>query len=293
MRIALIVFQKPTANSQDISSNEDFELLNFLNGKGLDVSPEIWHDHSIDWKNYDVIILKSPWDYHEKIKEFTQWINKMDEYGIKFFNPVETIKWNFDKHYFKEIENENFQIVKSIFLEQNTVVDNFDEYFHQFKINKLIVKPCISASAWNTFVITKDNSKDYPQTINELLKEDSFIIQPFIEEILAGEWSFIYFNQKYSHSLLKIPKKGDFRVQHIHGGSIRFEEAPAYLIQSADKIVRYFAQNTLYARVDGVEKDNDFHLMELELIEPFLFLNRETNSFENYYHALMNLLKKL
>ncbi len=125
--------------------------------------------------------------------------------------------------------------------------------------------------------------------IGLLLEEQDYMVQPFVEEIKGGEWSFLFFNDTYSHCVLKIPKQGDFRVQHQHGGSISYPEPNPLHIEQAQAYVKGLPQRTLYARVDGVIVNSSFVLMELELIEPYLFLRAENNSFENYYDALLEL----
>jgi glutathione synthase/RimK-type ligase-like ATP-grasp enzyme len=115
--------------------------------------------------------------------------------------------------------------------------------------------------------------------------------QPFLPQIQEeGEWSFVFFNGKFSHSLLKKAKPGDFRVQHYLGGTIHSAQAPAHLLKEATAYAEAFAKSCLYVRVDGLEVDKHFMLMELELIEPFLFLFTHPQGYENYYTGLMQLL---
>ena len=111
--------------------------------------------------------------------------------------------------------------------------------------------------------------------------------QPFIPEIeQVGEYSLIFFNEKLSHAVLKTPAAADFRVQHYYGGTIQTIEPSETLLAAAQALVDRFAKNTLYARVDGVEIDGVFHLMELELIEPYLFLGLSDTAIPNYKAAL-------
>jgi glutathione synthase/RimK-type ligase-like ATP-grasp enzyme len=174
-------------------------------------------------------------------------------------------------------------------LEKGSSLD-IEQYFEEFKTKKIIIKPCISAGADNTFKIDFEKKNNFIPQINDLLKNESIIIQPFIEEIYQGEYSFIFFNSKFSHSLLKIPKKDDFRVQHFFGGTIKPIEPELIYIKQANKYVEMFAKGTLYARVDGIIKKDEFHLMELELIEPYLYLDTSIQAYENYYKALMELI---
>ncbi len=116
--------------------------------------------------------------------------------------------------------------------------------------------------------------------------------QPFMPEIADGEWSYLFFNGKFSHSLLKKPAEGDFRVQHYHGGTISKVAASPEQIKSAGLYVEKFATDTLYARVDGIHRNGELYLMELELIEPYLFLNTAPEAFHNYYVALIEIIRK-
>ena len=77
--------------------------MNFLKEKGLDISLVIWNDNNINWTDYDVVIIKSPWDYHEHVTEFSDWLDSLHKLQIKVLNPVDTIKWNSNKHYLKDI----------------------------------------------------------------------------------------------------------------------------------------------------------------------------------------------
>jgi Rad3-related DNA helicase len=108
-----------------------------------------------------------------------------------------------------------------------------------------------------------------------------------VEEVAkTGEYSYIFFNREFSHAVLKSPKKGEFRVQHFFGGSIHTVIPTPGQLEYMQKLVDTFANETLYARVDGVWKEGVFYLMELELIEPYLFLFTSDKAMENYRKAL-------
>ncbi len=266
--------------------DEDVTLLNFLSDKGLSVERVVWNDPMVDWKNYDLAIIKSPWDYHEYINEFKQWLDQLKALGVKLLNPYERVRWNMDKHYLKEIADSGLPVIGSVFLEKEDRLD-FVTLASHFNTDKLIIKPCISAGAKNTYMLTKENLSAHQEQINQLLQEEAFVVQPFMQEIHDGEWSFLFFNGNYSHSLLKVPKDGDFRVQHYHGGSINAQEGVSEHILSAETYVKQYAAGCLYARVDGLIVGGQLNLMELELIEPYLFLGTHPEALENYYQALL------
>ncbi|KQM67131.1 hypothetical protein ASE74_06600 [Pedobacter sp. Leaf216] len=290
MKIALVTYLDKGAYDTTTVESEDDKLLDFLTAKGLKIEKVIWNDQNINWENYSLAILKSPWDYFDLIDDFYNWLTLLETKNIKLLNPIEVVRWNSDKKYLKEIEAAGLKITPSYFIQRKENID-LSHSFAQFDTNKLIVKPCISGGAKNTFKVTAENVEEINVQLNQLLEAEDFIVQPFLPEILEnGEWSFIFFNGVYSHSLIKQAKAGDFRVQPAHGGSVHPQKPKAELIAKAQQYVTSFAKNCLYARVDGTIVNGEFLLMELELIEPFLFLNTEPENYERYYKALQELM---
>ncbi|REC43455.1 ATP-grasp domain-containing protein [Chryseobacterium pennipullorum] len=284
MKITIVGYKKEERLSQGVANDEDTELIQFLLNKGLDVVATIWNDDEVDWSSFDVAVIKSPWDYHNHLPEFLDWLDNLEKLGIKVLNPIEMIRWNSDKHYLKDVAENGLPVIASDYLEKGSSFHQ--HFFDKLGTDKLVVKPCVSAGAQNTLTISKDNFNECSGEIDQLLKEQAYIVQPFVEEIKNGEWSFLFFNGKYSHCALKTPKQGDFRVQHYHGGSISYPTPEPLHIEQAGAYLKKLPQAILYARVDGVVINNLFQLMELELIEPYLFFNGDVKLLENYYQAL-------
>ncbi|WP_029279733.1 ATP-grasp domain-containing protein [Pedobacter borealis] len=290
MNIALVTYLDKGAYDTTTVESEDDKLLNFLQKKGLHIEKVIWNDERIKWEDYSLAILKSPWDYFDLIEDFYSWLDQLEAKKVKLLNPIEVVRWNANKQYLQEIEAAGLKITPSFFV-QNKESVNLEHFFEKFNTNKLIVKPCVSGGAKNTFKVTADNVNEVNQKLNLLIQDEDFIIQPFLPEILEnGEWSFVFFNGAYSHSLIKQAKPGDFRVQPAHGGSVHPQKPSEELIAKAQQYVTLFAKDCLYARVDGTFVNGEFLLMELELIEPFLFLNTEPQNYERYYKALKELI---
>lgn len=290
MNIAFITYLDKGAYASPTAENEDDTLLNFLKEKGISIEKVIWNDKNVRWENYNLAILKSPWDYFDLIEDFYTWLAMLQSKNVKLLNPIETVKWNADKHYLHDIAQAGLKVAQSIFIHKGETI-NLKSYFDVFNADQFIIKPCVSGGSKNTFKVDLANAEEINQTLKILLAEEDFIVQPFINEIeTEGEWSFLFFGGKFSHCLLKKAKNGDFRVQHYLGGTIHPQNPPQHLLQSAQQYVNEFAKDCLYARVDGTVENNNFVLMELELIEPFLFLNTNKNSYENYYKALQTFL---
>lgn len=290
MKIAYVGYKAQEKLTQGVSNDEDSELLFFLQQKGLQIDFVVWNDDTINWGNYNLILIKSPWDYHEKISLFYSWLENIKSLGVIMLNPIDIIKWNSNKRYLDDIFKAGLPVIPSIYLGKGAQISTDNSLFKQLGTDKIVVKPCISAGAKNTIVLDEVSIVQQSDAINILLSEEEYILQPFIKEISNGEWSFVFFNGQYSHSTLKVPKHGDFRVQHHHGGSIFYPDPNSKHIQQAEEYVHKFASGTLYARVDGIVIDHTLFLMEIELIEPYLFLNSERERLERYYQALISLI---
>ncbi|QNR83161.1 hypothetical protein H9N25_14440 [Pedobacter riviphilus] len=290
MNIALITYLDKGAYDTTTVESEDDKLLYFLKDKGLNIEKIIWNDTNIKWEDYSLAILKSPWDYFDLIEEFYAWLDLLEAKKVRLLNPIDVVRWNSNKKYLQEIETAGLKIIPSAFINKQEDV-TFKHFFEKFNTNKLIVKPCVSGGAKNTFKVTAENVEEVNQKLDKLIQEEDFIVQPFLPEILdSGEWSFIFFNGVYSHSLIKQAKPGDFRVQPAHGGTVHPHKPNEELVATAQQYVTLFAKDCLYARVDGTIVNGNFLLMELELIEPFLFLNTEPENYIRYYKALKELM---
>ncbi len=271
--------------------DEESLLLDFLREKGLDIKRCIWNDTAVDWKQYDLVILKSPWDYHELINDFKCWLDMLQQLGVRLLNPVATIRWNSDKHYLADIAAAGLKVIPSVFFDKGSKPE-LSPVFKQLGVDTVIVKPCISAGAKNVMQITLAGLDSSQTAVHKLLEEERYFVQPFMPEIFNGEWALMFFNGRYSHCVLKMPRGDDFRVQHYHGGSVRAATPHPAHIASAAEYVAQFAAGSLYARVDGIICNGDYHLMELELIEPFLYLDTDAGAHERFYEAVVEHLAR-
>jgi hypothetical protein len=254
----------------------------------IDAEPVIWDDKDVQWNKYDNIIVRTPWDYYNKIDNFYSWLDIIDETGIPMDNNSTIIKWNLHKYYLRDLAEKGVLIVPTVFLNKETEHDL--EYIIKDKgWEKAIIKPAISAAAYETHIISEENIRFGQDKLNELLKSGDMLVQLYFENIVTdGEWSFIYFKGKYSHAIRKLPKDGDFRVQKWWGGNYYYGEPDNSIKSQADKIISIEGKDLLYARVDGIVYDSKLHLMELELTEPELFLEHSKEAKENFIQAIIN-----
>ncbi|MFT3946843.1 MAG: hypothetical protein QM763_07705 [Agriterribacter sp.] len=292
MRIAYITYSGDVKYSSANGFNEVEDLLPYLRNKGIDITAEIWDDPKVNWNKYEVALLKTPWDYHQKYEQFKHWLNNIQSLGIKLLNDFNIVRWNMDKHYLAAIAQAGFNIIPTIFLNKGWSGELLS-LFQQLQTTALIVKPCVSGGSKNTMVLNNNFTSAQESTVLTLLSGSDFMVQPLMHEVQDGEWSFIFFNGIYSHTIIKKPKAGDFRVQQIYGGSIIPVQPAQTEIEHAASYINHFAKNAFYARVDGLMVNGKFMLMELELIEPFLYLSYSEGAVERYYSALNKQLEVL
>lgn len=256
-------------------TDQEQKVIHQLALKGIKAIPTIWDDAQVDWTKFEAIIIRTIWDYYEKPESFLAWLAELKNQSVKVFNPISVIEWNLHKFYLKDIAQQGFPIIPTYFLEKKQFW-NLQSLFTHFQTEMLIIKPAISAGAFHTYKISLEEKGNYEQKIRDLNQQYDLLVQPFLPEIqIQGEWSLLFFNGKYSHAVLKTPQSGDFRVQEEHGGASTFYEPTPETLKLAQSLVNTYAADLLFARVDGVEIQGRFHLMELELIEPELFIHSE------------------
>jgi len=288
-KIAFICFDNYDIylNSRD---HEDHILADRLREAGLDITVTTWKDPSIRWGDFDYILLKSPWDYFEMEEAFRQWLDRVEAGQVPLINPVEVIRWNMDKHYLKDIRDAGFSLPETVFIEKNETVD-LAPFFEAWDTPAIIIKPTVSGGAHLTYKADRQQFSSIQEQVNELLREKAFLIQNYIPEInTTGEWSLIFIGGQYSHAVNKKPASEDYRVQSHHGGKAVLAEPETFVREEAGRLVRMFGKGCLYARVDGVVSGGKFLLMELELLEPLLFMRENPDSFNLYTRQLKQLI---
>jgi len=271
---------------------EDHLLQTSLENIGLKVCKKDWADSKFDWNNTKAAIFRTTWDYFERFDEFFSWIEKT-KHKTMFINPIELINWNIDKHYLKDLFHNGINIPNTIFIEKDDQT-NLLTLFKKTKWNQAVIKPAVSGAARHTYRISEDNYKDYEDIFQQLIKKECMLFQEFMNNIvLDGEISLIMIRGKYTHAVKKIAKKGDFRVQDDHGGTVEHHNATNEEILFAEKCIEKSPYLPLYARVDIVYDNNDKPcLSELELIEPELWFRNNSESAQILAEEILNVLTK-
>ncbi|MEM6805573.1 MAG: hypothetical protein AAF696_29520 [Bacteroidota bacterium] len=270
-------------------TSSDQLVADYLERKEISCEPVVWNDPAINWDQFDLLLVRSVWDYHLLFEEWVAFLQKLMEHKRKVLNPIDVLLWNSDKRYLQEILGDQKQVPFQIF-EQGSEID-LKALMSTASWEKLVVKPTVSASGFKTWSCHISEATAKQEEFELLLKERDLIVQEFAPEVVEqGEWSLVFFDKVFSHAVLKRVKVGEFRVQSDYGGTSEKGEAPSSAIQTAQDILDGIPSPICYARVDGIMRDGAFYLMELELIEPELFVDQVRGSEKAFGAAILKAL---
>jgi len=258
-------------------SASDSHLINPLKDVGIEGVPIPWDSPKAEWRDYETLVIRSTWNYQHKLDEFLKWIQEVDREGINLHNPCAAIKWTYDKKYLHELKDSGVNLIPTEYVAQGS--ETFvSEIMEKNKWSDIVVKPSVGASAHGIKHLSDPVEAQF--ILDDILKNTGALIQPVMKSIYNGEWSLIFFNGVFSHSVLKMPGSGTIFVNAKYSGDWRHASANSKIVQTGEQIVDITknlagVDNLLYSRVDGLMENGKFTLMEIELIEPGVYLNPE------------------
>ena len=219
-----------------------------------------------------VVCLRSTWDYHLRWDEFRSWVGKFENPG-RLWNPPSTVLWNADKLYLRDLASAGIALPRTEWFEPSDR-PSVPGLLEAWGADRAVLKPRVSATAYGTHMVSRDrgiDTADWPA-----LERSGCLLQLFVPEIQSrGEISLVFLDGGFSHAVRKRPIADDFRVQADFGGSLEPATPVGDTIGFGEAVLAAAGRPWLYARVDLVETDRGPVLMELELIEPDLFLTPE------------------
>ena len=272
----------------------DFDLsIEPLRALGWRVETVPWRGRP-DWNRFDAVYICTPWDYPLYADEFRRVLETIDASDAALCNALSTVRWNLDKSYLRDIEARGNRIVPSTW-HRHFTRDEVADFFTVHATDTVVLKPSVGGNAVDTFVLCDPVPEATLATLESLFRNRRFLVQPYIESITTeGEYSLFYMNGCYSHAIGKVPADGDFRVQEEHGAEIRPVEPPAGLCEIAERVFLRIEPLPVYGRGDWVRgPDGEFLLMELELVEPSLYLRTDAGAPARFARAFDEWFEKL
>lgn len=262
---------------------------------GWDVVVQPWRERDVDWSACDAVYIGTPWDYPDDVDTFLDVLAAIDSSGAILVNPLELVHWNLDKRYLADLEERGADIVPTTWLDAFDD-DAIDDAFTHAGGQALVIKPRVGANAVDTFVLERPLDAALRSDLARVFANRPCMLQPFVAAVREeGEYSLFFLDGELSHAILKKPAHGDFRVQEEHGAAIVSASPEPALAAAARAVADLVEPAPAYARADFVRGDNGrYLLMELELIEPSLYLRmdplapgRFAAAFDSYARRLM------
>jgi len=270
-------------------------LHDALRQAGADVRIVEWDDADVDWSHFDLALLRSTWDYTERVVEFLEWAKRAATH-TRLLNPPDVVRWNTDKHYLRDLARAGIATVPSEFIEPGeNAATGLDQFLRGHASEEFVVKPAIGAGsrdAQRYARAQRDAARAHAQRL--LDAQRSVLLQPYLDRVDEhGETALIYFGSVFSHAIRKGPllKRDEgptralFAAEHI---TARTPEPDELRLAEQTLSAIPFAKPLTYARVDLIHDATHAPcVLELELTEPSLFFAHAAGSAQRFAAAVL------
>ena len=275
-RIALCTWSNPA--HVDPEPQQAAELLR---SRGHRAEVVVWHD-DLDWSAYDLVVIRSTWDYFERLEEFLAWVDRVHVQS-RLINPPSVVRWNAHKGYLAELGAAGVAVLPMLVLPHGS--QDVAAAIAATGWGEVVVKPAVDGGARQTALgaAASDSLLEHARRLAVL---GDVVVQPYAAGIEHGEVSLVVFGGEVSHAVRKVPAAGDYRVQAHHGGAELPHTVTDAELATARAALALAPVGVVYARVDLVEHEGVPTVMELELIEPDLFLRVDAHAVERFVDAI-------
>lgn len=269
MRVALVTCRRLPDLDPD-----DHPLRDELVRRGHEVTAAIWDDEKVDWRAFDVAVLRSTWDYHHRRDDFLAWAG-WAAMKTQLHNPLALVRWNTHKAYLQELETKGASVVPT---EITLAGSRLDVAARMAKNGwaRAVVKPAVGADSFGTVLAAPDTMAAAQAHADDMLRERDLMLQPYLRSVEEpGERCLVHIDGRYSHAVRK--RSHFLGGRHVGPEGLAVEAAEDERAEATRVLRLAGAEDALYARVDLARDDQGRPcLMELELVEPTLFFAVES-----------------
>jgi glutathione synthase/RimK-type ligase-like ATP-grasp enzyme len=253
---------------------DDEHAIQPLNDLGWQVATLSWRQGQTPWSDFDIVIIRSTWDYWNDVPGFLNTLEQINQETM-LANRLDLVRWNLSKTYMRDLQQKGIGIVPTLWA-TSLEAGFLSSYVSRLGGDEIVIKPVVGANGEDAFRVSKNDTAEKLESIAGCFRNRDCMIQPFMPGIIdEGEYSLFFFAGDYSHAILKIPAQSEFRSQEERGAEIRSVEPEEKLVDRARRAMDTLSPAPLYARIDFVRSEGDFLVMELELIEPSLYLRMD------------------
>jgi glutathione synthase/RimK-type ligase-like ATP-grasp enzyme len=266
-----------------------------LTDAGFRVQPIVWDGDQLP-DDIEALVLRSPWNYHINPDAFLAWVDRAGDRALVCNDP-KLVRWNSHKSYLFQLQRAGVPVAETVLCRKHEVSD-LRAIMAERSWNQVIIKPAISASSFMTGIVgfpvhaLRHGSdlqgrvlEDGQHLLESILQTRDALVQPFMPEIFErGERCLIFFDGQFSHAVRKAP------FTNVGGGGHAVAAEPAE-IEIGQRALSVLEETPLYARVDLLRgADGNDRVMELELIDPELYLRFDSHAPDRFASALMRRL---
>ncbi len=256
-----------------------------------------WNRPDVPWEAYDLVVIRSSWDYTEDLDGFLAVLEEIERRGVQLENRLPLVRWNLYKTYLRDLAERGVATVPTLWRDR-LASGELLALFEAVASDEMVVKPVVGANAEGAYRLDARSVRERAGEVEAYYADRPLQAQPLARAVLdEGEYSLIYLGGEHSHTILKTPKADDFRVQEEHGGIIRAVGGDDALNRAGRQTLEALDEAPLYLRADFVRSNNgtasprrgareSYWLMELELVEPSLYLRMDPQAPRRFAHAL-------
>jgi glutathione synthase/RimK-type ligase-like ATP-grasp enzyme len=258
-------------------------LLAALREAGVDAAVLAWDDDAAPFAGHDVVVLRSTWNYYERVDDFVAWAERTGA-ATKVLNAPSIVAWNAKKTYLAELERRGVPTVPTEFVMRGASTRrSVSELLAERGWDEVVIKPVVSAGSFRTERFARASAQSAQAFLDALVRDRDAMVQRWMPSVETyGERSLVWIDGAITHAIRKSPRFAG-GVEQVSGEIAIADDERAF----AERAVAPFASELLYARIDMVrDADGTLRVMELELIEPSLF-------FQHYPRALQRFVKAL
>jgi glutathione synthase/RimK-type ligase-like ATP-grasp enzyme len=275
-----------TLDERDDFVIDDDHAIEPLASQGWRVSTVSWRQAVEPWAAFDAVIIRSTWDYWNDVPAFLEVLAEINR-QTRLANPLSLVHWNLAKTYLRDLAGKGVGIVPTLWLDA-LHGRSPAQCAERLETDHLVIKPVVGANGQDAFRFSRDEDPVRWSEIAARFPGRACMVQPFMPNVLSeGEYSLFFFSGEFSHAILKVPAAGEFRSQEERGAEVLSVRPEDGLLRRAQQTLAAVTQPPLYARIDMVRNAvGDFDVMELELIEPSLYLRTDADAPARFAQAI-------
>ena len=268
--------------------HDEAPLLAALHAAQIDAQVLAWDDASAPFAEHDMVLLRSTWNYYQRVDDFVAWVERTGA-KTEVLNPPHIVSWNVKKTYLTQLEARGVSVVPTELVVKGTTRD-VGALLASRGWNEVVIKPVVSAGSFRTERFAVTDTPGAQAFLDELVTSRDAMVQQWMPSVVTyGERSLVWIDGEITHAIRKTPRFSG-GVEQVSGGVAIADDERAF----AERALAPFASDLLYARVDMVrDVDGTLRIMELELVEPSLFFVQAPHALERFVAAVVRRVRRL